>query len=240
MAQPAARAAVARVSSRGPDSFLATAIVVLAFGIAMGYLEAAIVVYLRAALGLAPLGLVPVADVAEFDAFAGIEIARELATLVMITTVGWLAGRGGLERLAWAAVIFGSWDIVYYLGLWLAIGWPSALDAWDILFLIPMPWVGPVWAPLVVSGALIGFGLAAAHRLRAGRPVLVGPLRMIAALAGGGLVILSFLVDADRVLAGDTSAWSAWPLFWLGMGLAAVAAATALSGRPRIGSRATE
>jgi len=222
------------VSGRNPASFLTTAIAVLVFGIAMGYLEAAVVVYLRAALGLAPVGLVPVADVAEFDTFAGIEIARELATLVMIATVGWLAGRGGLERLAWGAVVFGTWDIVYYLGLWLAIGWPPALDTWDILFLVPMAWVGPVWAPMVVSGALIGFGLAAAHRLRAGRPILAGPLRVIAALAGGGLVILSFLVDADRVLAGDASPWSAWPLFWLGMGLAVLATVMALSGRPHM------
>ena len=198
----------------------------------MGYLEATVVVYLRAALGLAPLGLVPVADHAEFDALAGIEITRELATLVMIATVGWLAGHGRLERLAWAAVVFGTWDIVYYLGLWLTIGWPPALDTWDVLFLVPMRWVGPVWAPMVVSGALIGFGLAAAHRLRAGRPVSVGPLRVIVALAGGGLVVLSFLVDADRVLAGDPSPWSAWPLFWIGMGLAVVATAMALSGRP--------
>jgi hypothetical protein len=154
------------VSGRSPSSFLTTAIAVLTFGIAMGYLEAAVVVYLRAALDLASVGLAPVADVAEFDTFAGIEITRELATLMMIATVGWLAGRGGLDRLAWAAVVFGAWDIVYYLGLRLTIGWPPALDTWDILFLVPMPWVGPVWAPMVVSGALVGFGLAAAHRLR--------------------------------------------------------------------------
>lgn len=220
----------ARGSRWHGDSFLVTAVVVLAFSIAMGYLEATVVVYLRAALGLGPFDVVPVADPGDFDAFATIEIARELATLVMIATVGWLAGRGWLERLAWAAVVFGTWDILYYVGLWLTIDWPPALDTWDILFLVPMTWVGPVWAPMAVSAALVGFGLAAASRLRAGRQVEVGPVRMIAALAGGGLVILSFLVDADRVLAGDVSPWSAWPVFWLGMGLAALAAATALWG----------
>ena len=223
-----------RVTDRSIASLLATAIVVLAFGVAMGYLEAAVVVYLRAALDLGSLEVVPAVDPGELDTFAAIEIARELATLVMIATVGWLAGRGGLERLAWAAVVFGTWDIVYYLGLWLTIGWPPALDTWDILFLVPTTWVGPVWAPLAVSAALVGFGLAAAGRLRLGHPVLVGPVGVIAALAGGGLVILSFLIDADRVLAEDASAWSAWPVFWLGMGLAAAAAASALSGRPRM------
>ncbi len=213
--------------SRQQSSFLATAIVVLAFGIAMGYLEATVVVYLRAALGLDAAVPVPVAQPGEFDAYAGIEIARELATLVMIAAVGWLAGRSWLERLAWAAVVFGTWDIVYYAGLWLTIDWPPALDAWDVLFLVPMTWIGPVWAPMAVSTALVGFGLAAAARLRAGREIAIGRRGMVIALAGGGLVILSFLVDADRVVAGDTSPWSAWPLFWLGMVLTAAAAVMA-------------
>jgi hypothetical protein len=209
-------------------SFLGTAIAVLAFGIAMGYLEATVVVYLRAALGLDVAVSLPVAEPGAFDAYAGIEIARELATLVMITAVGWLAGRSWLERLAWAAVVFGTWDIVYYVGLWVTIDWPPGLETWDVLFLVPMTWVGPVWAPVATSLALVGFGLAAASRLRAGRSVAMGWRGMAVALAGGGLVILSFLLDADRVLAGDTSSWSAWPLFWLGMATAAAAAAMAL------------
>jgi len=57
----------------------------------------------------------------------------------MIAAVGWIAGRTGLERLAWAAVVFGTWDIVYYAGLRVATGWPTSLDAWDVLFLIPAP-----------------------------------------------------------------------------------------------------
>ncbi len=220
------------MSSQRPSSFASTAIAVLVFGIAMGYLEAVVVVYLRTALDVGPLDIVPVAEPGAFDAFAGIESVRELATLVMITAVGWLVGRSWLERLAWAAVVFGTWDIAYYGGLWVAIGWPPAVDTWDILFLLPATWVGPVWAPLVVSAALVGFGLAAARRLRAGRRVLVTSLGLIVALVGGGLVILSFLLDSDRVIAGDGSPWSAWPVFWLGMGLGAVAAVTALSGGP--------
>lgn len=215
-----------------PAAFGSSAIAVVAFGIAMGYLEAAVVVYLQAALGLAPAGLVPAHDPAAFRAFEGVEVARELATLVMIATVGWLAGRTGLERLAWAAVVFGAWDIVYYLGLRLAIGWPPSLDTWDVLFLVPMPWVGPVWAPIVVSTALVLVGLAATRRLRAGRPIVVGPLRAIAGLAGGALVILSFLVDSNRVLAGDSAAWTGWPVYWAGMAAATTATMSALVGRP--------
>lgn len=148
----------------------------------------------------------------------------------MIGSVGWLAGWGALERIAWTAVVFGTWDIAYYLGLWLVIGWPPSPAAWDVLFLIPIPWVGPVWAPIVVSAALVGFGLAAARRLRAGSPIIVGPVRALAAIAGGGLVALSFVVDTGRVSAGDALTWTGWPLFGAGMALVTGAAATALHG----------
>jgi hypothetical protein len=216
------------------SSFRTTAIVVIAFAIAMGYLEAVVVVYLRAALGLVESTAVPALEPAAFDAYAAIEVAREAATLVMIATVAWLAGRTGIERLAWAAVVFGTWDITYYAGLWLTIDWPITLEAWDLLFLIPLPWVGPVWAPVVVSTALIGFGLAAAGQLRAGHAIEIGRREMALALAGGGLVILSFLPDATRVLDGDASPWTGWPLFWLGMALAVVGAVMALArGAPR-------
>jgi hypothetical protein len=203
------------------DRYAATAVAVVAFAVAMGFVEAAVVVYLRAALEAA--AAVPAVDPDTLGTYETIEVAREAATLVMIASVGILAGRTPLERLAWAAVVFGIWDIVYYLGLRLTIGWPSTLDTWDVLFLIPRAWVGPVWAPMVVSGALIAVGLAAARLLRAGRAVRVGPVRAVAAIVGGTLVVISFLVDSERVTAGETTAWTGWPLFWAGMALAAVA-----------------
>lgn len=203
------------------------AAVVLAFGLAMGYLEAVMVVYLRAALEVLP-GAIPAHEPGTPGTFEMVEVVRELATLVMIGAVGWLAGRGHLERLAWAAVVFGTWDITYYAGLHVVIGWPLAFDTWDLLFLVPSPWVGPVWAPIVVSAALIGFGLVAARRLRTGRVIALRAPHALAVLAGGGLVILSFLVDARRVLAGDLAPWTGWPLFAAGMALAAAAALVAL------------
>jgi hypothetical protein len=218
------------LTERRQAAFASTALAVVAFGIAMGYLEATVVVYLRAAID------VPSAVPAQpkiLGAFEAVETVRELATLVMIAAVGWLAGRTRLERLAWAAVVFGAWDIIYYLGLRQLIGWPPDLATWDVLFLVPVPWVGPVWAPIAVSAALVGFGLAGARRLRAGLPVVVGRARALAALAGGGLVIASFVLDTDRAFAGDTPAWSGWPLFWAGMALAVGAAASGL-GRLRI------
>jgi hypothetical protein len=210
-----------RIERPAHPSVRSTTVAVVAFGVAMGWLEAAVVVYLRVAIEAG--SVTPAMDPETGGTFEALETARELATLVMIGVVGWLAGRSGLERLAWAAVVFGTWDIVYYVGLRVAIGWPPALDAWDLLFLIPMPWFGPVWAPIVVSAALIIAGLAAAWRLRRGLPVVVGRLHAATALAGGALVIVSFLVDSSRVLAGDTGPWTGWPIFGLGMALAAAA-----------------
>ena len=218
------------MNERSHGAFWTTAAIVLAYGVAMGYLEAAVVVYLRAALGLGPAGVALTHDPSAFGTYGAVEVARELATLVMIAAVGWLAGRGGLERLAWASVAFGAWDIAYYLGLRLITGWPQSLDAWDILFLVPVPWVGPVWAPIVVSAALVGFGLAAARRMRGGRLIGVGPVRAVAATVGAALIIGSFLVDADRLRAGEVPPWSGWPLFGVGMLLATAAAASALAG----------
>ncbi len=220
---------VERLINPGSGAFRSTAVAVVAFGVAMGYLEAAVVVYLRSAIETG--SVVAAHDPKTFGTFEAIEIARELATLVMIAAIGWLAGRTRLERLAWAAVVFGAWDIVYYLGLRLAIGWPPTPDTWDVLFLVPAPWVGPVWAPIVVSVALITFGVAAARRLRSSQPIVVGPLRALAGLAGGGLVIASFLVDTNRVIAGDSSAWTGWPVFWAGMALATAATVSALGGK---------
>jgi hypothetical protein len=192
----------------------------------MGYLEATVVVYLRTAIDAG--AVTPAQDPATLGTFEALEVVREAATLVMLAGIGWLAGRTRLERLAWAAVVFGLWDIVYYVGLRLTIGWPSTLDTWDVLFLVPIPWVGPVWAPIGVSGALIGVGFVAARRLRHGLSIALRPGQVAAAFVGGCLVIASFLVDSNRVLAGDVSPWTGWPLYWIGMGLAAVATAISL------------
>jgi hypothetical protein len=159
---------------------------------------------------------------------AVIEAGREAATLVMLGAVGWLAGRSGLERLAWTAVAFGTWDIFYYAWLWAFIGWPSSPGTWDLLFLIPVPWTGPVWAPIAISLALVGFGLAAARRLRAGRAVRAGRAQVAAGIAGGLVVILSLTLDAGRILAGGVPDTFAWPVFTAGLALAVWGATTTL------------
>ncbi len=216
-------------SGRATDrAFLSRSLAVVAYAIAMGYLEAAVVVYLRRSLNVEAADLFPVQQADATGGFAAIEFGRELATLVMLATVGWLAGRRPLERLAWVAVAFGVWDVTYYAWLFVFSGWPPSPETWDILFLVPTIWTGPVWAPCTVSGALVGFGLAGARASSLGWRLRVTPAEAAAAIAGGFLVVLSFTIDAPRILAGGLPDSYPWPIFAAGMGLAIVAAAAVL------------
>lgn len=129
------------------------------FAVAFGFVEAAVVVYLRG-LGYLPMS-VSVATVAYFHTsglmhlsqnYLSVEVVREAATMVMLICVALLAERTNRERLAVYLWAFALWDIFYYAGLYLFIGWPSSLTTRDVLFLIPSPWYAEVWFPLLVSG----------------------------------------------------------------------------------------
>ena len=122
------------------------------FSVAMGMLESSVVIYLRELYY--PEGFqFPVR--ATSYTVAVTELMRELATIVMLLSVGMIAGKNKQERFAWFIYSFAIWDIFYYLFLFLIIGWPMSLMDWDILFLLPMIWTGPVWAPLLLSTLMI-------------------------------------------------------------------------------------
>jgi hypothetical protein len=213
--------------------FRARAITVIVFAVAMAYMEAAVVVYLQRALGITPDQLFPLRGPEMVGDLAAIEVGREFATLIMLGGIGWLTGRIWLERLAWAAVAFGVWDVFYYVWLWIFVGWPHSPGTWDVLFLIPVPWIGPVWAPLAVSAALVGFGLTAAGRAERGAALRAGRREVGLGLVGGLLVVLSFTADAPGIMAGGMPGWFPWPLFVAGMGLAACGAVLVLRGGVR-------
>ena len=82
-----------------------------------------------------------------------LEQAREIATLVMILAVAWLAGRSGPSRLAAGLWVFGLWDILYYAFLRWLTGFPRSLADLDVVFLVPIAWITPVWVPLLGSAA---------------------------------------------------------------------------------------
>jgi hypothetical protein len=146
------------------------------FALAFGFVEAAVVVYLRAATGLLPgyagtlsevqrLGrgtaLYPPANTQFPQSLLTVEVLREGATIVMLVSIAMLAAARARERSAVFLWTFALWDISYYAGLWATIRWPTSLTELDVLFLIPLPWVAQVWFPLLVSVlALIAVGFS--------------------------------------------------------------------------------
>jgi hypothetical protein len=126
------------------------------YAVAMAWVEAAVVYYLRTMLDR----IEPHQD-NPLPIMGGLgppELVREAATLIMLLMVGSLAGRGWRDRLGYTAIAFGIWDIFYYLFLKALCGWPHSLLDWDILFLLPLPWWGPVLAPVLISVLMIWWG----------------------------------------------------------------------------------
>jgi hypothetical protein len=201
----------------------------LLFGISFGYLEAAVVVYLRAIYDpirqhihptISPGDLFPLISPEQLAASGpentrrlAIEIGREAATIMMLVTIGIVAGRNFHQRMAAFSVVFGLWDLFYYVFLKLTIDWPASLFTWDILFLIPLPWVGPVIAPVLISLALIVCGLFSFYR----GGIAVHGRKWIIMIAGGLIVILSFLWDFRHTTAGGMPNPFNWALFFTGL-----------------------
>lgn len=196
----------------------------IAFAAAMGYLEAVCVLYLQRAISLDPRALFPVRDASTLDELATAEVAREFATLVMLWAVGWFNGRTVIARLAWTSVAFGIWDVVYYIGLNALIGWPDSLGTWDLLFMIPTPWAGPIWAPIAVSAFLITFGLLYARAAHRGDGLHLARNEWITLITGGVIVIIAFCWNAVTVLEYGVPTDFPVPVFAVGMLLGAMAA----------------
>ncbi len=152
-----------RAAAARPRSRLAAVVV---FAAAMGWLEAVVVVYIRALLGM-PRGNATPEPAEMLRALRSLpwlvptEQGREAATLVMLAAVGLLAARSLRARVGAFLVVFGVWDIAYYVSLRVLVGWPTSLATRDLLFLIPPHplWVQPVWVPLAISCAMIAVGI---------------------------------------------------------------------------------
>lgn len=169
------------------------------FAISFAFVESAVVVYLRALYY--PGGFSFPLRVLATDHIT-IELARELSTLVMIAAAAALAGFRPWERFGFFIFIFGVWDIFFYLWLKVCINWPLTLFDWDILFLIPVPWIGPVLAPVLVALTLTVCG--AMLVLRSGRGVEMRLSITPVVLWGLGTVAIlsSFVADTKATLGG--------------------------------------
>jgi len=133
------------------DSLLSELILLAVFGIAMAHLEGVVVVYLRKTLGLLDSDSNKELDREFPKRYLHIEISREAATIIMLLAIAWLTGETWLEKGIFFLWTFAFWDLFYYVSLYILIKWPPSLKAIDILFLIPVPWIAPVWVPIGIS-----------------------------------------------------------------------------------------
>lgn len=150
----------------------ATILKIVIFSIAFAFVESSVVVYLRHLLGVSyseigrgeALLLLPgiaflqpqtALKIIQESLLLNTEMIREAATLVMLASVASLVAKNFRQGLAFFALSFGIWDIFYYIFLKLIIGWPTSLADIDIFFLLPVPWVGPVFVPVIISLLLI-------------------------------------------------------------------------------------
>ncbi len=196
---------------------------VVVFAGAFAWVEASVVVYLRDLYY--PLGFAFPLKVFPQDRLS-VELIREFSTLAMLAAVGMLAGSTRWGRIAWFAIAFGAWDIFFYLWLKLGIDWPSSLFEWDILFLLPLPWIGPVIAPIAISFFLIISGLLLLRYERE-QPFRPPVSAWVLGAAGTALALWSFMSDTDATLRGALP--GRYPYELLGAGLACLTGALRMS-----------
>ena len=197
---------------------------VVVFAIAMAWVESAVVFYLRSMMGrLEPHQPDPLPVM---GGFAPVELPREFATLVMLLAVGALAGRTWRARLGYAAMAFGVWDIFYYVFLKIMCGWPHSLLDWDVLFLLPLPWWGPVLAPVLISLLMILWGTFASQFERAPHSALSNGRVWVLNFTGVALALYAFMADAIAVVPQGLGVIRTmlperfnWPLFCVALAL---------------------
>jgi hypothetical protein len=172
--------------------------VVVGFATAMAWVESASVYYIRAMVDrIEPYqeNPLPIQGV-----LGQVEIVREAATLAMLLAVGTLAGSTWRTRLAYTAVAFGAWDILYYVFLRIICDWPQSLFDWDILFLLPLPWWGPVLAPICIASLIVVWGTLASQFSEADAATPLGREMWAVTCLGVALALYVFMADSLRTV----------------------------------------
>jgi hypothetical protein len=206
-------------------------VLVVVFAIGMAWVEAASVYYLRLLVDrIEPYQTNPLPL---RGVLGQVELVREAATLVMLATLGMIAGRSMIAGLGYAAIAFGIWDIFYYLFLRLTTGWPKSLFDWDILFLIPVPWWGPVLAPVSIAALMVVAGTLASRDTYSHAPSPLARTLWRLQCLGTALALYLFMADSIRALSRGLDPTTMlptvfnWPLFSLAWALMAAAVAEA-------------
>jgi hypothetical protein len=184
-------------------------LVVSLFSIAMGLFESAVVIYMREILYPEGFGF-PLSPVQPDMMLT--ELLREGATIIMLLGIGFLAGRNTSERFAWFLYSFAIWDIFYYVFLWLLIGWPPSLMTYDVLFLLPSTWIGPVITPLIVSLTMMAFALLILVVNRQEKDIKIPGISWLLLITGSVILILGFIWDYSAFIMESMTIRDIWTL----------------------------
>ncbi|MFA5240340.1 MAG: hypothetical protein WC476_11635 [Phycisphaerae bacterium] len=204
-----------QLSNTNQKELLKRFCIVVIFGIAFAYIEASVVVYLREIFH--PSGFTfPLTELGNSPLWKRLlltETGREAATLVLILSSSWLFGQNRRQRFAFFLTIFAVWDIFYYVWLKVLIGWPVSVMDWDILFLIPTVWAGPVIAPVIVSIVMLAFAGIMLYRYS----IKSTPIDWLVFALASVIVIASFCVAGLHSADADYQSHFHWPLFAAGL-----------------------
>ena len=163
----------------------------------MGFLEAIVVVYVRELYypeGFSfPLKPLP-------GWIITVELVRELCTLLMLGSVAWIAGKVFLQRFTVFLFLFGVWDILYYVGLKIFLDWPESFFTWDILFLIPITWIGPVLAPVICSVIMIFMAIFLEWAYFHKRIEKIKSSELLLMISGACIILFTFIYDFGRLI----------------------------------------
>lgn len=218
------------MNSANPSRWKRQILAILLFGISFGYVEAAVVTYLRpqfyavrATFASRSGEMFPLLSLQQVRAagpdmvrLVGTEVVREAATLLMLSAVAAATGGDFQHCFAFFLLAFGAWDISYYAFLKVLIDWPQSLLTWDVLFLIPVPWSGPVLAPALAALTMVGAGLVYLWRESNGYATRLRAVHWLCADAGTLLILATFTWNYRNVMAGGMPKPFHWPLFALG------------------------
>jgi hypothetical protein len=196
------------------------------FGIAFGYLEASVVVYLRAIYY--PEGFAFPMVLPSSNFIIAVEVGREAATLFMLWGIAIAAGWNAWTRYAAFSLLFGIWDIIYYVVLKLVLNWPDSIMDFDVLFLIPIPWIGPCLAPILISVGLIASAIIIERYDAWGKTLRPTAIEWTIAALGGFIVLFTFMRDIDAGVNQTVPQPYWWWLFAIGYLLSAGAFARSL------------
>lgn len=173
------------------------------FAVMMGIFEGSVVVYLRALYYPAGFNF-PLTPIDNQIAIT--ELIRELASLFMLLSVSIAVGKNFSQRFAWFIYSFAVWDIIYYVFLFLVLGWPESLLTWDILFLLPVTWTGPVITPVIISFLMILFSLIIYRfNIKSDYKTKITRKEWILLILGAFIIFVSFIWDYSKFLINNIS-----------------------------------